>query len=133
MEGMVIAPVEATLAEAEPEIEPINADEITDTLAAPPVRRPAKALAIFMKPRPASPALSTAPKITKIATTLTLTPVNEPHSPFSAMVKVPTRLCVGKPGWPNWPGICCPRNAYAKAVSATIGSGQPMADRKSVV
>src|SRR5690554_4410026 len=69
MEGIVMAPVDATLAEAEPEMEPISAEEITDTLAPPPVRRPATALARFMKPRPASPAFSTAPKITKIATT----------------------------------------------------------------
>ena len=98
MDGMVMAPVEATLADAEPEIEPISALEITDTLAPPPVRRPAAAPARFMKPRPASPALSTAPKITKIATTETLTPVSLPHSPPSAMVSEPTRLAMGRPG-----------------------------------
>ncbi len=53
---------------------------------------------MFMKPRPASPALSTAPKMTKIATTPTLTPVSEPHRPLSAMVRVPTKLCIGSPG-----------------------------------
>ena len=36
--------VEATLAEAEPEIDPNRADEITETFAAPPFRRPAAAV-----------------------------------------------------------------------------------------
>lgn len=102
---------------------------MTDTLAAPPVSRPATAPAMFMKPRPASPALSTAPKITKIATTPTLTPVSEPHSPPSAMVRVPTKLCMGIPGWPNWPGMCMPNTPYSRAHSATVGSGQPIARR----
>ena len=59
-------PVEATFAEADPEIEPNKADEITDTFAAPPFKFPAKATAKFIKPRPASPAFKTAPKIKKI-------------------------------------------------------------------
>jgi hypothetical protein len=36
MAGSVKEPVEATLAEAEPEIEPNSAEASTDTLAAPP-------------------------------------------------------------------------------------------------
>ena len=42
-----------------------------------------------MKPCPASPAFSTAPMMTKTATTPTDTEVNLPHSPPSAMVMVP--------------------------------------------
>ena len=38
--GRVIAPVEATFAEAEPEMEPNGADDNTETLAAPPFSRP---------------------------------------------------------------------------------------------
>jgi len=46
----VIAPVEATFAEAEPEMEPNRADDNTETLAAPAFSRPAAAAATFMKP-----------------------------------------------------------------------------------
>ena len=99
--GSVIAPVEATFAEAEPEIEPNSADEITDTFAAPPLRCPAAAAAIFMNPCPAAPAFSTAPKITNIATTFTDTPVSCPHIPPSAIVSVPRKLASGVPEWPN--------------------------------
>ncbi len=102
---MVTDPVDATLAEAEPDIEPSSAEETTDTFAAPPRRRPATALARFMKPWPASPALITAPKITKIATTPTLTPVSEPQSPPSAIVSPPTTLPRGRSGCPYAPGI----------------------------
>ena len=97
-------PVEATFAEADPEMEPNNADESTETLARPALSRPAAAIARFINPCPASPAFSTAPKITKIATTLTETPVNLPQMPPSAMVMVPRKLFRGSPGWPNSPG-----------------------------
>ena len=50
MAGRVMAPVEATLAEAEPEMEPNSAEEMTETFAAPPRSRPATAAATFMKP-----------------------------------------------------------------------------------
>jgi len=40
-----MAPVEATFAEAEPEMEPNRADDNTETLAAPPFSRPAAAAA----------------------------------------------------------------------------------------
>ena len=125
----MIAPVEATLAEAEPEIEPNSAEEITDTLPAPPVSRPAAAAARFMKPRPASPAFSTAPKMTKIATTFTETSVSVPQMPPSAIVSVPTKLVSGMPECPNSPGRRCPNRPYTSASSATSGSGQPMARR----
>ena len=117
------------MAEAEPEIDPKSAEEITDTLAAPPFRRPAKAAATFMNPCPASPAFSTAPKITKIDTTPTDTPVSDPQMPPSAMVSVPRKLLIGVPEWPNWPGIYCPNSPYSRADAATSGSGQPMARR----
>ena len=38
-------PVDATLADAEPDMEPNNADDRTETLAAPPRSRPAAAAA----------------------------------------------------------------------------------------
>ncbi len=98
------------MADAEPEIEPNSADEITDTLAAPAVSRPAAAAATFMNPAPACPALSTAPKITKIATMPTETPVRLPHSPPSAMVRVPRKLASGVPGCPNSPGTYWPNS-----------------------
>ena len=62
MAGSVMAPVEATLADADPEIEPNSADEITETLAAPPRSLPAAAAATFMKPRPASPRVQDGPE-----------------------------------------------------------------------
>ena len=92
-----MAPVEATLALAEPEMEPKSAEEMTETLAAPPVSRPAAAAATFMKPCPASPAFSTAPKMTKIDTTPTDTPVRLPHKPPSVMTSVPRKLRSGTP------------------------------------
>ena len=50
MAGIVTIPVEATFADADPEIDPKSADEITETLAAPPVNRPAAAIAKFINP-----------------------------------------------------------------------------------
>ena len=41
--GMVTAPVDATLAEADPEIDPNSAEAMTETLPAPPRNRPAAA------------------------------------------------------------------------------------------
>ena len=102
-------PVDATLADAEPDMEPNNADDRTETLAAPPRSRPAAAAATFMNPAPASPAFRTAPKITKIATIETDTPVNVPQIPPSAIVIVPKKLANGVPGWPNSPGTCWPK------------------------
>ena len=60
--GSVNEPVDATFAEAEPEMEPKRADESTETFAAPPFSFPAVAVAKFLKPWPASPACKTAPK-----------------------------------------------------------------------
>ncbi len=102
-------PVDATFADAEPEIEPNNADERTETFAAPPFSRPAAAIAMFMKPWPASPALRMAPKITKTATTDTETPVSLPHNPPSVMIRVPKKLLNGRPGCPNSPGMWLPK------------------------
>ena len=99
------------MAEAEPEIEPNSAEASTETLAAPPLARPAAAAARFMNPCPASPALSTAPRITKIDTTDTETPVSEPQSPPSAMVMVPRKLSMGVPECPSRPGRCWPSMA----------------------
>ena len=95
--GSVTIPVEATLAEAEPDIEPKRADERTETLAAPPFNLPATAVAIFIKPNPASPEFKKAPKITKIDTIETDTPVSVPHIPPSAIVNVPKKLLIGVP------------------------------------
>ena len=103
--GNVTIPVEATLAEAEPEIDPKRADARTETFAPPPFSLPAAATAIFINPLPASPAFKTAPKITKIATIETETPVSFPHSPPSVMINVPRKLLIGMPAWPNSPGI----------------------------
>ena len=103
--GNVIEPVDATLAEAEPDMDPNKADEIIETFAAPPFSFPAKNFAIFMKPSPASPAFKKHPNITKIDTIVTETLVKDPQSPVSAMVKLPKKLLTGIPGWPNSPGI----------------------------
>src|SRR5699024_3588984 len=127
--GMVTAPMEAALAEAEPEMEPNMAEASTATLPAPPRRRPAAAMAILRKPWPASPAFSTAPMITKIATTLTDTPVNAPQTPPSVMVNVTSVLANGTAVWPNCPDTYWPKNAYNNDTSATIGNGQPIARR----
>src|SRR3546814_16400227 len=89
---MVTEPIEAALADADPEIEPKSAEERTATLPAPPRSRPAAAMAIFRKPWPASPTLSTAPMMTKIATILTETTVNDPHTPPSVIDRVPRVL-----------------------------------------
>jgi len=48
---MVITPVDAVLAIAEPEIVPVNAEEITATKAAPPRNRPATTLEIIRSTR----------------------------------------------------------------------------------
>mgnify|MGYP006229928437 FL=1 len=96
--GKVTIPVEATFADAEPDIEPKSAEDITETLAAPPFSLPANAVAIFMKPDPASPEFKKDPKITNIETIDTETPVKGPHIPPSAIVKVPKKLFSGIPG-----------------------------------
>ena len=71
---------------------------MTETLAAPPFSLPANAVAIFIKPEPASPEFKKEPKITKIDTIETETPVKGPHIPPSAIVKVPKKLFKGIPG-----------------------------------
>ncbi len=76
MAGIVIAPVEATLADAEPEMDPKKAEEITETFAAPARYRPANFVAKAMKASPPSPTPTKAPNMTKTATTLTETPVS---------------------------------------------------------
>src|SRR5699024_390910 len=123
MVGMVTAPTDAALAEAEPDTEPNRAEASTPTLPAPPRRRPAAAAAILRKPWPASPAFNTAPMMTNMATTLTDTPVSEPQMPPSVMVSVPSVLRMGTAGWPNWPGTYWPKNAYSRQTKATSGSG----------
>ena len=57
--------VEATLADADPEIDRKNAGETTDTLATPSLKRPATTTVMYIKNCPASPAFKTAPKIKK--------------------------------------------------------------------
>ena len=123
--GKVTIPVEATFADAEPDIEPKSADDITETLAAPPFNLPANAVAIFINPEPASPEFKKDPKITKIDTIDTETPVKGPHIPPSAIVKVPKKLFIGMPGWPNSPGIKFPKTPYKIAKKLTNGNGQP--------
>ncbi len=76
--GIVKAPVEATFAEAEPEMEPKNPDARTETFAAPPRKRPAIFVEILINALPPSPTPTNAPRITKIATTFTETPVSAP-------------------------------------------------------
>ena len=110
-------------------MDPNSAEDRTDTLAAPPRRRPATAAATFMKPCPASPAFRTDPNMTKMATMETETPVKLPQIPPSAIVSVPRKLFNGVPGWPNSPGIYCPKSPYSRVVEATKGSGQPIARR----
>ena len=65
------------------------------------------------------------PKITKIDTIDTETPVKGPHIPPSAIVKVPKKLFIGMPGWPNSPGIKFPKTPYKIAKKLTNGNGQP--------
>ena len=93
--GIVKAPVEATFAEAEPEIEPKNADAKTETLAAPPLSFPASLVDIDIKALPPSPTPTNAPNITNTATTLTDIPVKLPYIPPSAMTNVPKKLSSG--------------------------------------
>ena len=86
--GNVTIPVDATFAEAEPDIDPNKAEtkQIHSTLSLP-----AAAAAIFMNPCPASPALSIAPKMTNTETIDTDTPVRVPHRPPSVIIKVPKK------------------------------------------
>ena len=66
--GMVMTPVETTLEMAAPDRVPNSADEATAACAAPPVKRPVKRFAIFIKTSPAPEAINTAPKMIKIRT-----------------------------------------------------------------
>src|SRR3546814_12666427 len=75
-----------------------------------------------MKARPASPALTTDPSRTNTATTSTEIPVSGPHTPPSAMVRVPRKLGRGKPGWPQRPGRRPPNTPTEIASSATPGT-----------
>ena len=94
-------------------------------MAAPPLNLPANAVAIFIKPDPASPEFKKEPKITNIATIETETPVNVPQMPPSAIVNVPKKLFIGIPGCPNSPGIKFPNTPYNNDNRLTRGSGQP--------
>ena len=80
--GMVSVPVETVLAMAEPEIEPISADAKTETLAGPPVARPATPKAKSMKNCPTPERFKNAPKKIKMMTKLTKTCAIVPQTPL---------------------------------------------------
>ena len=61
--GMVMMPVEAVLATAEPEMVPVSADEMTATKAAPPRKRPAMILESSITKPEAPETTRNAPKI----------------------------------------------------------------------
>ena len=68
MTGMVMTPVETTLEIAAPLSVPKSAELATAACAAPPVKRPVRRLAIFIRRPPAPLAIKTAPKTMKINT-----------------------------------------------------------------
>jgi hypothetical protein len=74
--------------------------EIRDTLGGPLARRPAIALAIFMMPYPAPPALSTAPNITRRGYTPALTRNSYAHHKIFGVQANIARYC----RWRN--GLC---------------------------
>ena len=63
--GMVITPVEAVLATAEPEIVPVRPDAMTATMPGPPTSLPATARAMLMTKSPAPDRRRNAPKMMK--------------------------------------------------------------------
>ena len=63
--GMVSAPVVTVLAMDEPEIVPSMAEEMTETLAGPPAKRPASAVARSMKSCPSPIFCAMTPNSTK--------------------------------------------------------------------
>ena len=76
--GIDIEPVTTTLATDEPLIVPNNADEITATLAGPPVKRPPVSAPKLPKSRLMPLACISEPKIRKEATMVALITVSEP-------------------------------------------------------
>src|SRR6056297_2618339 len=119
--GIEKEPVVATFALALPDTEPNRALEIVATFAGPPEKRPASFIARRIKPVPPPVAKINAPKKTKIAITLVLTPTSKPHSPPVVRKSWPESVIRLYFGWPKVPGIKWPNTAYSRKIKAIIG------------
>ena len=107
--GNVTIPVDATFAEAEPDIDPNNAEARTDTFAAPPLSLPKCCHSNIHKAFSCFTSIEYCTKNeSNTATMDTDTPVRVPHRPPSVIIKVPKKLFIGIPACPNSPGICWP-------------------------
>ena len=63
--GIVITPVDAVFATAEPEMVPVRPDAMTATIPGPPTNRPATARAMLITNSPAPDRIRNAPKMMK--------------------------------------------------------------------
>ena len=81
MLGIVSDPVDTVLAIEDPEIVPKKAEETTDTLAGPPVYRPANIMALSTKNCPRPIRCATTPNSTKWNTTVETTHKVTPNMP----------------------------------------------------
>lgn len=118
---MVIVPVVATLAMAEPLIMPISAEAITATLAGPPGVWPTSVSAMSLMNWENPLYLRNAPKSTNTKIYVAETPAPVPSTPLvshtSALI---TRLSV-KALVPNVPGMYLPHTAkYDRKISAMM-------------
>ena len=81
MFGMVSVPVDTALATEEPEIMPNMAEEATQTLAGPPVKRPARIVERSTNSWPSPMRCATVPNSTKWKTTVATTQRVTPKMP----------------------------------------------------
>ena len=108
--GMVITPVEAVLATAEPEIVPVSADETTATSAAPPRKRPAMTFDISITKSEAPDTTRNAPKIINSVILADEIVVMMPNMPSSLNKERKTTSSSGKLAARKEPGNMVPRN-----------------------
>jgi len=132
--GMVITPVDAVLAMAEPDIVPVKADEITATNAAPPRKRPAITLEISMTKSDAPDTTRKAPKIMNNVMFDEEMVVMMPNIPSSLYSERNNTSSSGKLAALKAPGRCLPKNRiYDTAIMTNIGIIQPVKRRVSSI
>ena len=108
--GIVITPVEAVFATADPEIVPVKADAITATKAAPPLNRPAIILANSITKSDAPDLTKKAPKIIKRTIFADEMVVMIPNMPSSLYMDLNKTSLIGKLAALKAPGIASPKN-----------------------
>jgi len=129
--GMVITPVEAVFAMAEPLIVPVKAEEITATKPAPPRTRPATTLETSMTKSLAPEATRNPPNTMKRVILDEDIKAKMPNIPSSLYSERKSTSLSGKLAARKTPGRCSPKNRiYARESRIRIGMTHPETRRE---